>query len=263
MKNKFTVAILCLTGAVFAEDAPLIKISSEPELPVKNLVTNGGFEEGLKGWGYVKPETTLVDGGYKSSKALRIAKMNAAIAGGEISFGKNIKNGKTYIVSCMIKPDPGFEKDAKEAGMYGLGAVVGLWTKDWKGVRLPPGTSLGVHNGGTSEWTLIRSKPVTIPEDAGVAQLWVGNDCNAVTGLIDDVAVYEAYAKIKLAITSKLPLQQIIVTNDAGKMIFDSGNLKDSPKEFSTEFQVETPYTYTIRVLDAEGGVTTKQYPEK
>jgi hypothetical protein len=257
---------LCIAAGSNISAAPLeITVSSIPSLPLENLVKNGGFEEGMKNWTISgQPEKAEEQGwkveiskdAYQGDAALHIlAEKKAAGKTPGVwqtpgIFTAPSVAGKSYILSCMVKAGNGV---TNVGGIYcGAGSSMSLYSSDWKrSVRLHARTS-----STNNKWVRVISKPVEAEDWCKNVQLSAGLAYTAGEVWIDDIRVTEAYAN--LAINIKGNVRQVIVEDESGNILLDSGPLAESTTKYSKEVKAEAAHTYTIKALDKDGAVTKK-----
>lgn len=255
IKNILVTAALFTILSLSASEDIKISVSSQPELPVKNILQNNtNFEKDFKGW--TIPEKSadkvlIVEDKEKSGKSLKLMEKGYVYCGISPEI---IEVGKSYILSCMIKPDK--QVTTANSGPSGLGCSLTFWKAGYKSAV----TWMAIGS-GAEKWQKVVSKPVMATEDLSVGQLTAALRYTPGTGLIDDILFAEAYAKIAVRVTSKIEIRQIKITNDLNKTIFDTGILETPVKTFDKELEVETLYTYTIMVVANDGDVQSIVYP--
>ncbi|MFA7186521.1 MAG: hypothetical protein WC082_16590, partial [Victivallales bacterium] len=76
-----------------------------------------------------------------------------------------------------------------------------------------------------------------------------------------DIRLTEAYAELTLTVRSR-NIIQVLVEDETGRIVFDSGRLADSTDYFSKSIRVLSPYRYFIRAVNRSGTFRTVCYPE-
>ena len=234
-----------------------LEVASDPPLPVQPvrwLGANLDFEQGLEGW--VNKHSNEVD----------CVEMPGH---GKVFYcrGKNIyrnvnkslvKPGHTYILSCDIKPSKEVSS-LRVAGGSGLGCGLAFWDGKWKSLA-----SLNAYAEGPDAWFRVSSKPVTIPDNVGYAQLTVGLAYSRGTGYVDNIELTEAFAQMKVSVASSVPVWQVKIVDDHDEVVLDSGLLgRKTGCRWSGELTVETGRSYRVYAVDREGNVAFAVYPRK
>lgn len=258
------IGLFFVFGILSAGEGIRASAFAEPALPVRNLFPDGSFEgpgilskfQNTDGSGKM---IEVVNDAFNGKQAL---KFNGPFQKGQliVTLPKQLfLPGGMYIVSVMGKPD---EKARTNVYFGGLGAGLTIGAVDKKNNVSSFARTKHVA-GEAVKWRKAVSKVITVPPDARVFQLWINLSYCGGTGILDDITVAEAWTNLTVKAESDAPIRQVIVTDDTGKAVFDSGILRDGKKEFSRTLKVLTPYLYTVRVIDGEGDVKTLVYPER
>jgi hypothetical protein len=152
---------------------------------------------------------------------------------------KHFSPGKLYVASCRIKPNG--VKASKKSWM-GLGFGVTFWSKDWKQAQ-------GIHaraGGNEGKWLKVVGKPTALPDWIHNGRVQVSNAYAGGSGLVDDLWCGEAFTKLKLHVEGP-GIKRVTISDDTGKLVFDSQVLTQAPDVFEKEIKVPTPYVYTVR----------------
>ena len=137
-----------------------------------------------------------------------------------------LEKGRSYILSCDIKPSSKVTTAKVGEGAGGLGCSFSVWSSDWKQVR-----SIECRSAGPDKWFRISSKSVEIPEWAVHANLNVGIQYSPGQGLVDNIELVEAGGVIDISVKSDgAPIRQVKVVDERGKVVLDLG---DSTREIT------------------------------
>jgi hypothetical protein len=63
---------------------------------------------------------------------------------------------------------------------------------------------------------------------------------------------------VNLAISVKGNVKQVVVEDETGSMVLDSGLLPGNTSEYTKNVRVQAGHTYTIKALNKEGAITKK-----
>ncbi len=209
---------------------------------------NVDFEQGLAGW-----RTTCSN---EISCVEEDGRGKAVFCPGEKkSLNKPVRigileKGRSYILSCDIKPSPKVTTARVQEGVGGLGCSFTVWSSDWK--RVQP---IHCRSAGPEKWFRISSKPVAIPEWAAHANLNVGVQYSPGHGLVDNIELVEAGDGIDVSVTSDgAPIRQVKVVDERGGIVFDTGVI-DGGRSWSRRIPVESALRVKAYAVDAEGDV--------
>jgi len=240
-------------------NAVAINVTANPALPVQNLLAeNSGFENGLKGWTLNKKaiKNKNIEASEVDNKKVISISSSEGVIGRTVNLKKPFKPGEKYILSCLIKAD---KKVSQRAGLFsGCGATVSFFSKDWK-----KAVTVFARSADTKgKWIKAVSKPMECPEWAHLYRLHMGISYSPGSGYIDDVILAEAYTMLQIKVKGSANIMQIIVDNELGETVFDSDLLDEGQKEFTKTIKVLSPYQYQIKVLNENGSIYIKNYPE-
>ncbi len=147
--------------------------SQVPTTRVDVEVPNGGFEAGgLAGWSQNPRAALDTEVKHSGGASARIRLSDAEADAGHVYLTQNIpiKPGAFYEVRAMVRTED--VKAAVLGGRPATGATVIIEFTDRDGKWLAPGAYAdGVY--GTSDFTLVQSKPARAPDDAGYATIFL------------------------------------------------------------------------------------------
>jgi hypothetical protein len=262
-----------LVASSIADDGVIINVQSDPPLPLKNLVRNGGFEDGFEGWRLPEADSSgkdlwkisLSDNAYQGKHSLHVKVAYDGrnnMRGIYQSFSsfladKTISKGKSYMISCWLK---GRNISTQGATYQGGGVALSFFSKDYKNSEVAY-----AYSGDTYDaWEKVISKPVLCQDFSAGSQVIAGIAYTAGEVWIDDICVTEASVKLNIHITGA-PLVQVLVEDgkgNQGKIFWDSGRLPSDTWNFSKEIDVTGCTEFIISVLDQAGNIVRKRFPE-
>lgn len=216
---------------------------------------NADFEKGLSGWrNTCSNEIYCVD---------ETGRGKAAFCPGEKkSLNKPVRigiveKGRSYILSCDIKPSPKVTTARVGEGIGGLGCSFTVWSHDWKRSK-----AIHCRSAGPQKWFRISSKPVAIPEWAVHANINVGVQYSPGHGLVDNIELVEAGDGIDVSVKSDAaPIRQVKVADEHGRTVFDSGVI-DGGKSWSRRLPVESALRLKVYAVDSSGDVAISERGE-
>jgi len=236
---------------------------------MENLVQNGGFEDDLKGWAVANVDKAQEEG-WKveasaeagiGTRAIHIAvepkarnkSRNAYQSLGSLFPAHKLLPGQSYLVSCRMKAS-GVNT---QGGEYcGAGASLSIWSAGYKDT-----SSVWAFSGDTAgKWIKVISKPLLCPEGGAGAQVVAAISYTAGEAWIDDIVVSEAYADMSVSVHGS-GILQVLVADENGRIIDDSGRLSTGAKDYSKSLKVISAYRYTVKVVDKDGNIYQKDYP--
>jgi len=242
-----------------------ITINSIPPLPLENLLKdrNPGFEDGLKFWVLPKDipageKIEISNDAYKgkyslyvnSKKGIGVYQMLTGFLSPDI-----IVPGENYIISCWVKAG---EEVNQRGGVYcGAGSSFVIYSSDWKQAK----STLCKTGNTEKKWKKIVGKPVEVPEFGKVYTLNVGTSYTPGEAWIDEISITKAFVDLSFTVEGNNILQ-IILEDEIGNLIFDSGRLPEKTDKFSKTLQVISTYQYKIRVIDNKGEIYVQEYPK-
>lgn len=243
-----------------------ITISSNPSLPVENMVKdrNPGFEEGLKFWVLPKdiPDGDRIELSNESYEGKHSLYVNSKRGIGvyqvltDFLSPEIIVPGESYIISCWVKAG---EEVNQRGGTYcGAGSSFVIYSSDWKQAK-----STNCKTGNTKEkWEKVTGEPVVIPDFGKVYVLNASTSYAKGEAWIDEISVTRAFAELSFTVEGK-NVVQVILEDETGNLIFDSGRLPDKTDMFSKTLQVIAAYNYKVKVVDNKGEIHVWEYPER
>lgn len=244
------ICMLALTGICEVK----ISVSSEPSLPVRNLIAKEASN--LTTWASTS-----------KTKELQIAedpeiKMPTIYADKEQGTVKNIDSvrfevGKLYVAACWVKAKEKIIGGSQD--YHGLGMTVAFWSADWKQSANIYARRTAIEAGS---WQRITSKPTALPEWISHARIYANLAYASGSGYVADLWCGEAFTRLKVKIEGE-NIIQVKIKNDNGETVFDSKVLSTPITIFDKELKVLTPYAYSIIVTTSDGTVTHVNHPEK
>lgn len=241
----------------------VISITANPPLPVENILSDPDFEEKFKNWkktSEASGRTLITDKDSINEKAsLLIIKEKKEDSSGiwqdGKQFKKQFKKGEEYIISCYVKGDNSISDI--EGNYTGIGVTLSIFDKTWR-----KSTRIDARSKGSPDWIKLISKPFTIPDWAENFGFSAEISYTAGKGLISNVFLGKAYSDLRFTIKGG-ELYQVILEDDKGSLLYDSGELPPNTEEFSKTIKILSPYVYTVRVLDTKGNIYSKIYPDQ
>ena len=202
-----------------------IEVSVSRNVVPENLFIgkNFDFENGLAGWMNKHTNEVSCVEAEGRGKALFCAAGTGKSAGQVFTLFRYVKfdpawKGRTFILSCDIKPSAKVSSEAMPDSASGLGCKVTFWSGDWK-----RGVSVGCMAEGPERWQRICSRPFEFPEWAAYMGVSAGLEYSKGSGFVDDIALEEAISAIDVAVESDASIRQVKVVGDDGRILFDSG----------------------------------------
>ena len=158
------------------------------------------------------------------------------------------EKGKSYVVSCDIKPSKEISTASGEKGTSGLGCSLSFWDRDWKRCEC-----VSCRDEGPEKWFRISSRPITVPEWAARANVTVGVQYSKGHGLVDNIEVVKVGAGIDVSVKSDgATIRQVKAVDELGNVVFDTG-LIDGGKSWSRRLPVESALDVKVYAVDADG----------
>ena len=255
-----TLSFIVLTSYfAFAQcaNALTVSLAADPELPAPNLLTAPcyRFDEGMRGWNNKHTNEVWCVEAEGRGKALFAKDGKSAWKPVPISL---VRPGRTYILSCEIKPSSEVSVNTFSAGGSGLGCGLTFWSRDWKRA-----VSLAAHADGPDKWFRTYSEPVTIPDWIVHGQLSVGLAYSGGEGCVDNIELVEAYSELTVRVESAAAIRQVKVVDHNYRTVYDSGVLAGEAKTWMHVLPIEAAYRYAVFAVDASGDVKVARYPEK
>jgi len=260
MKRIVFAGILGLViglSAFGADDGLQLKLTADPALPLRDYLNGIGSFEGenpLAGFKFRKGRkySTVVPGGANSSA--HAVKIDGPHDCGLLIWPLKLPVGKEVRVSLYVNGAFGLHC---RPGL-GLGyEIVGVQGK--KQVSLaheyyvpPPGKN-------PKEWHKLVSPAVKV---SGPWYLVVRNFYASGGGLVDEIRVTDASVTLTAAASSEAGVREVIVRDDNGTEVFNSGILPEGRKTFTKSLTVASGCVYTATADDYDGDVKKITYPE-
>ncbi|HOE60136.1 MAG TPA: hypothetical protein P5125_06105 [Kiritimatiellia bacterium] len=242
---------------VLSANALTVTLSADPELPAPNILTNGffRFDEGLKGWANSHSnEVCCIE---MEGRGLSFFTKDKKSVWRSIPTSV-VKPGRTYILSCEIKPSSKVNTHTFSNGGSGLGCGLTYWSEDWKRA-----VSLCAYTDGPDRWFRTYSQPVTMPDWIIHGQMTVGLAYSGGSGYVDNIELVEAYSELTICAESQAAIRQVKVVDHNFRTVYDSGVLNNGAKTWTHRLQIEAAYKYAVFAVDAVGNVSVVHYPAK
>jgi len=161
-----------------------------------------------------------------------------------------LEKGRSYILSCDIKPSSKVTTAKVGEGAGGLGCSFTVWSADWKRVK-----AMHCRSAGPEKWFRISSKPVEIPEWAVHANINVGVQYSPGHGLVDNIELVEAGDGIDVSVKSDgSPIRQVKVVDEHGRTVFDSGII-DGGMAWARRIPLQSALRVKAYAVDSTGEV--------
>ena len=222
----------------------------------ENIVAmaNCDFENGLKGWtNRHSNEVCCVElegrgkvlsfsaGTGKSTTVNRYVKVNPTW------------KGRTYAISCDIKPSKEVSSRALSDSKSGLGCTLSFWNADWT-----RNEGVGCMADGPDRWFRVSSKPIMVPEWADRMNITVGLSYSKGSGFVDNVTVDESSASITTVVESGASIRQVKVVGEGGCVLFDTG-VVDGGGSWTRRIPIGSSRRWKIFAVDSEGSVAVSE----
>ena len=249
------VAVMAHTAAVAG-----IEVSVSRGAAAENLFAgkNFDFENGLAGWmNKHTNEVSCVEAEGRSMALFCAASADKTTgqvftAFRYVNFNPAWK-GRTFILSCDIKPSAKVSSRALPDSASGLGCKVTFWSGDWK-----RSMGVGCMAEGPERWQRICSRPFEFPEWAAYMGVSVGLEYSKGAGFVDDIALEEAISAIDVSVESDAPIRQVKVAGDGGQILFDSG-LVDDGATWTQRIPIGSCRRVKVYAVDANGEVAVAE----
>lgn len=265
MRFPYAIAFFSLiAGGCLSTEPPApidIGMSSIPALPVSNMLPNAGFENGLPPWrsqadGVELSEESSPGGG--RSVLVRLDKRESGKTKTFYCSAGNLKSplrpGQSYIVSGWMKAGKGLDNSG---GLHhGAGFSLSVYDGEWK--RSDTCRALSYGDG---KWKRLVSAPFVAPEWVRNMEFHAGIFYACGAASLNHPTLAEAYVKLNFCVKSR-DLLQVLVEDDTGRVVFDSGELPPGVDELLKSVDVLSVYGYSVRALNRSGGVAAKSYPQ-
>ena len=249
------VAVLASTAAVAG-----IKVSvSRNEVP-ENLFAGKNFDfgNGLAGWmNKYTNEVTCVEAEGRGMALFCTASADKT-AGQVFTAFRYVKfdpawKGRTFILSCDIRPSAEVSAKALPDSASGLGCKVTFWSGDWK-----RSMGVGCMDEGPERWQRICSRPFEFPDWAAYMGISAGLEYSKGSGFVDDIALEEAISAIDVVVESDAPVRQVKVAGDAGRILFDSG-IVNGGSRWKQRIPIGSCSRVKVYAVDANGKVAVAE----
>ena len=247
-----SILLLVFTLAGRAYSEPVVEISTDPQLPVPNLVENPGFEQELTSWGLPKKEKfkqgDIIEVGrervYSGKYSLKVksAERGRVFGASQHPFYENkLVPGIPYVVSGWVFCEEGL-------------AIVRVtsWSSDWKSsggqIRDIPTTK--------GKWGKIEAVG-SFKANAKIFSLQTGGYYTKGTYYFDDIFV--GLAKTKLSYKVKHPgVKQVRLYDEEDNLIAESEILPKGTNAYSNTREIYTFKGYYLEIEDYEGKIFRK-----
>ena len=256
---RFLVLTAFVPVVALVAQTSRLSISSEPALPLPNLVKNSDFEaDGLTPWQAVKGQESRVsldrETAASGSQSVKVSGEAGQRPGlyQRLTFSGNIAAGAPlYVGFSARKQDP--DLDAKP------GAVAMQVTyADRSSAYLP----LPILPNEEYDWLrLDKSQPI-VKEGLKAATLYLCHYDQSGEQWFDDIVVKLGEVQLKTAAENPEGLQQVKLWSSHEGLFYDSGKLAANTKNFEKVFAAPGYATYALEVIDNKGQQSFQVYPE-
>ena len=237
-----------------------IEIGLSRDAASENLFAGKNFDfgNGLAGWmNKYTNEVTCVEAEGRG-KALFCVAGTGKSAGQVFTAFRYVKfdpawKGRTFILSCDIKPSAEVSAMALPDSASGLGCKVSFWSKDWK-----KSIGVGCMAEGPGRWQRICSRPFEFPEWAAYMGVSAGLEYSKGSGFVDDIALEEAISAIDVAVESDVPIRQVKAVGDSCRILFDSG-IVDGGATWKRRIPIGSCRRVKVYAVDANGKVAVAE----
>jgi hypothetical protein len=265
--KRLALFMLLLAAPVVAAQ---VQVTSNPPLPLPNLIVNGGIEQaapdGAANWsfGTANPENFAIDrvaAGRSGPGALHLIS-HTGVMSGYFNQVVKVKPETDYLLRAWYRHGGGKLLNYAHAVLpSGRGVDQRFYSTSLKNHFLAPVFLKPEYIKGTdpSVWQLCRLPFRTIPEMNSIA-ISLGIFFSAGELWFDDVSVTEAATD--LTVTVKGPATKVRVLDDKQAVLFDSGAL-NTDTFTKTLPGVPSDGRYTIEVTEPGGKIITQQYPKE
>ena len=233
-----------------------IEIGLSRDAASENLFAGKNFDfgNGLAGWMNKRTNDVSCVEVEGRSRVLFCAASADKSAGQVFTAFRYVKfdpawKGRTFILSCDIKPSAEVSAMALPDSASGLGCKVSFWSGDWKRVM-----SVGCMAEGPEKWQRICSRPFEFPEWAAYMGISAGLEYSKGSGFVDDIALEEAISAIDVVVESDAPVRQVKVAGDAGRILFDSG-IVNGGSRWKQRIPIGSCSRVKVYAVDANGNV--------
>lgn len=231
-----------------------MRIRVSADFPEKNLLEgeNVDFEQGLAGWSnrYSNEVYCVESPGH--GFAIRCPG-DRKLVNRHVGM-KRFRKGKSYILSCDIKPSREISTIRGRDGKSGLGCTISFWDKEGKRREL-----VSCRAEGPQRWFRISSSPITVPTWAVRGNLTVGVQYSKGHGLVDNIALVEAGSELNVSVKSdSAVVRQLKIVDENRNTVYDSG-LMDGGLAWSGRIPVEPMHRFTVYAVDADGDVAVSE----
>ena len=248
---------ICLFSAVFAlafSAKAEIRIQMTSDVSDGNVLEgeNVDFEDGLSGWANRHSNEVYCVESPGHGLAIRCP-ADRKLVNRYVGI-KRFCKGKSYVLSCDVKPSREISTVRGRDGKSGLGCSISFWDKKGGKREL-----VACRAEGPDRWFRIFSRPITVPMWAARANLTVGVMYSKGYGLVDNIALVEAGGELNVSVKSNdAVLRQIKIVDESGNTVFDSG-LMEGVMSWSKRVPVEPMHKYTVYAVDADGDVAMSE----
>ena len=233
-----------------------IEVSVSRNAVPENLFAgkNFHFAKGLAGWTNRHTNEIFCVEAEERGMALFCAAGTGKAVGRVVTAFRYVKfdpawKGRTFILSCDIKPSAKVSSMELPDSASGLGCKVSFWSKDWK-----RSMSVGCMADGPERWQRICSRPFEFPEWAAYMGVSVGLEYSKGSGFVDDIALEEAISVIAVAVESDVPIRQVKAVGDSCRILFDSG-IVDGGATCKRRIPIGSCRRVKVYAVDANGKV--------
>lgn len=218
---------------VLGADAAGIKISVSEPVTSCVSVAIWTFEKGLSDWSISKGANA--QGLVVSNEDVCACALTGTVRNAYQMNVNGGRQGRTYVLSALVK-----------GSAY---ASLTYWPKDWtivKGMRAE-----GI--GGWNDWTRVYSDVLTLPDWICQNELDIAVAKGSSGGLISEVRLIEVPPPVRVRAKSDTSLRQMKIVSSKGRVLYDSGVIRDDCKWLDAEVILSPSESCTIHLLDVSG----------
>ena len=248
---------ICVFSAVFAlalSAMAAMRIQLSSDVPDGNMLEgeNVDFEDGLAGWTNRHSNEVYCVESPGHGLAIRCPGDRKSV--NRYIGMKRFCKGKSYVLSCDVKPSREISTARGRDGKSGLGCSISFWDKKRERCEL-----VACRAEGPDRWFRISSRPITVPMWADRANLTVGVQYSKGHGLVDNIALVDAGGELNVSVTSDgAAIRQVKIADENRNIVYDSG-LMSGGVSWSRRVPVEPMHRFTVYAVDADGDVAMSE----
>ena len=218
---------------------------------------NCDFESGLKGWSNRHSNEVFCVESHGRGKVFccDVGDSRSRTVSRYVKVNPDWK-GRTFILSCDIKPSKEVSSRELPDSSSGLGCKLTVWNADWK-----KSMSVGCMAEGPDKWFRVSSKPFVLPDWTAYMSIAAGIEYSKGSGLVDNIALEEATAAMNVTVNSDASIRQVKVFGEDGSAIFDTG-LIDGGRCWTHRIPTGTSQRCKVYAVDSHGGVAVAEHDD-